>query len=104
MPDSRRARFCHGADCCRQFEPRWRPKLVIHGVVQRRRARQLCWSELRTIGMAFPTSHDRDLKAFYPSVAHPQWRAECPGLVSYSRFGAFFPSGLLPLGASLRHG
>jgi hypothetical protein len=103
MPDSILALFCHVDDFCRQFEPRWRQKLGIHGAVQRRRARQLCLSEIMTIVIAFHTSHYRDFKAFYTSVVQPHGRAEFPGLVSYSRFVAFFPSVLIPLGAYLRH-
>jgi len=56
-----------------------------------------------TIVIAFHTSHYRDFKAFYTNTVRPHWRAEFPGLVSYSRFVDFLPSVLIPLCAYLRH-
>lgn len=102
MPDSVLALFCHVDDFCVEFLPRWQQQLLTSGLVQRVRPRQLCLSEIMTILIAFHFSHYRDFKAFYTLEVQGHWRAEFPGLVSYSRFVDFVPSALIPLCAYLR--
>ena len=55
-----------------------------------------------TILIAFHQSHYRDFKAFYCEHVLKNWRAEFPGLVSYSRFVEYVPSVLVPLLMYLR--
>jgi len=96
-------RVCAVDDFCLTFEPHWQSQLVASGQVQRQRARQLCLSEIMTILILFHQSHYRHFKAFYTEYVLVHWRAEFPGLVSYTRLVEFIPSTLLPLCAYLRH-
>jgi len=94
--------FCHGDDFCTQFVPTWQPQLLAAGVRRRRRARQLCLSEVMTLLILFHQSGYRTFKAFYTQYVLIHLRPEFPGLVSYSRFVEFMPSTLVPLCAYLR--
>jgi hypothetical protein len=94
--------FCHVDDFCRTFEAQWQREQLASGVAHRQRARRLCLSEIMTILIRFHQSHYRNFKAFYIEQVLAQWRAEFPGLVSYSRFVEFIPSALLPLCAYVR--
>jgi transposase len=55
-----------------------------------------------TILIAFHQSHYRDFKAYYCEQVLKSWRAEFPGLVSYTRFVEYIPSALVPLIVYLR--
>src|SRR5512146_527515 len=55
-----------------------------------------------TILIAFHQSHYRDFKAYYCEQVLKSWRAEFPGLVSYTRFVEYIPSALIPLAMYLR--
>ena len=54
-------------------------------------------SEIMTILVWFPVSHDRTFKHFYPGSVLPGKRAEFPGWPSYTRFIELIPLTLLPL-------
>ena len=94
--------FCDVDDFCQPFEPGWRQHLIASGRLQRQRARRLSLSEGMTILIVFHHSHYRTFKAFYTTYVLRHWRAEFPGLVSYSRFVECIPSTLGPLCAYLR--
>ncbi len=89
--------FCHVDDFCKQFLPIWEHHQLASGQKQRRRARSLAISEIMTILIAFHQSHYRNFKAYYLHHVLKFWRAEFPGLVSYTRFVEYIPSVLVPL-------
>ena len=100
--DSLLETFCDVDDFCKSFLPVWTKLLLTSGLKQRQRARSLILSEIMTILIAFHQSHYRDFKAFYCEYVLKNWRAEFPGLVSYSRFVEYIPSVLVPLLMYLR--
>jgi len=89
--------FCDVDDFCQAFLPRWNRQQMTSGQKQRQRARSLTMSEIMTILIAFHQSHYRDFKAYYCEQVLQSWRAEFPGLVSYTRFVEYTPSALVPL-------
>ncbi len=89
--------FCDVDDFCKEFLPAWNRQQLASGQKQRQRARSLTISEIMTILIAFHQSHYRDFKAYYCEQVLKSWRAEFPGLVSYSRFVEYIPSALIPL-------
>ena len=89
--------FCDVDDFCKEFLPAWNRQQLASGQKQRQRARSLTTSEIMTILIAFHQSHYRDFKAYYCEQVLKSWRAEFPGLVSYSRFVEYIPSALIPL-------
>lgn len=95
--DSLLVLFCDVDDFCKVFLPFWRKQQLASGQKQRQRARSLTISEIMTILIAFHQSHYRDFKAYYCEQVLKSWRAEFPGLVSYSRFVEYIPSALVPL-------
>ena len=76
--------FCAVDDFCRQLEPAWQQQQLASGLRQRQRTRQLCLSEIMTILIAFHCSGYRNFKTYYQEQVCRYWRAEFPGLVSYS--------------------
>jgi hypothetical protein len=94
--------FCDVDDFCKDFSPFWQKQLLSNGLVQRRRQRALCMSEIMTILIAFHQSHYRDFKAYYCEHVLVDWRSEFPGLVSYNRFVEYIPSALVPLARYLQ--
>lgn len=94
--------FCDVDDFCQIFIPALEKHLLESGVIQRRRSRSLCISEIMTILIHFHQSHYRDFKAYYCDYVRGYLRQEFPGLVSYQRFVEFIPSALIPLCAYLR--
>ncbi len=94
--------FCRVDDFCRAFEPAWQQQQLASGAVQRKRARQLGLSEIMTILIWFHCSGYRNFKTYYHKQVLSHWRAEFPGLVSYTRFVEFMPATLLPFCAYLR--
>ncbi len=95
--------FCHVDDFCQQHGALWRQPQLGGDAPQRRRARQLCPSEIMTILILFHQIHYRTFKAFYTEYVCVHLRAEFAGLVSYTRFVEFMPTVLLPLCGYLRH-
>jgi HPt (histidine-containing phosphotransfer) domain-containing protein len=93
--------FCHVDDFWNVFAPRFRAYQVQTRAVKRQRPRQLAESEVMTILIAFHQSHYHTFKAYYTEYVWVAWRAEFPGLVSYSRFVELIPSVLVPLCAYL---
>ena len=93
--------FCHVDDFWTAFAPSFRAQQVQTKAVKRQRTRQLAESEVTTILIAFHQSHYRTFKAYYTQHVWVAWRAEFPGLVSYSRFVDLIPSALVPLCAYL---
>ncbi len=89
--------FCDVDDFCKGFLPNWSRQVLTSGQKQRQRARSLTISEIMTILIAFHQSHYRDFKAYYCEQVLKSWRAEFPGLVSYTRFVEYIPSVLVPL-------
>lgn len=89
--------FCDVDDFCKVFLPIWNRQQLASGQNQRQRARSLTISEIMTILIAFHQSHYRDFKAYYCEQVLKSWRAEFPGLVSYTRFVEYIPSALVPL-------
>ena len=59
------ALFCDVDDFCLHFEPEWQKRLLNHGGTRRRRAKNLCLSEIMTILIAFHQNHYRNFKHFY---------------------------------------
>jgi transposase len=94
--------FCSVDDFCQIFEPQWERQLLGNGLLQRKRSRSLCLSEMMTILIAFHQSSYRNFKAYYQQKVQQDWRRAFPGLVSYQRFVEWIPSTLLPLCAYLR--
>lgn len=89
--------FCDVDDFCKIFLPIWNRQQLTSGQKQRQRSRSLTISEIMTILIAFHQSHYRDFKAYYCEQVLKSWRAEFPGLVSYTRFVEYIPSALVPL-------
>ena len=96
--------FCRVDDFCRALEPEWERQQLARGTGHRRRARQLCLSEIMTIVIWFHCSQYRNFKAYYRDQVQAHWRTEFPGLVSSTRFVEFMPSALLPLCTYLQTG
>ena len=69
------ALFCDVDDFCLVFEPKWQKKLLSHGGIKRRRAKNLCLSEIMTILIAFDRNHYRNFQ---------HWHSAFPGLPSYA--------------------
>ena len=94
--------FCHVDDFCQAFEPLWVRDQFTTGRRRRRRAGQLCLSEIMTLLIWFHMSPYRTFKAFYQQHVCRHLRAAFPGLVSYGRFVELMPSALIPLSTYLR--
>ena len=77
--------FCHVDDFCQAFEGSWIRHQLTTGCRRRRRAGQLCLSEIMTLLIWFHQSHYRDFKAFYQHHVCKHLRDAFPGLVSYGR-------------------
>jgi hypothetical protein len=93
--------FCHVDDFWKSFAPAWRQRRLDSGIIRRQRRGHLVESEIMTILIQFHQSHYRDFKAYYRQHVCAHWRAEFPGLVSYTRFVDLIPLVLLPLAAYL---
>jgi Transposase DDE domain len=89
--------FCSVDDFCQKQEGNYHQLLLGSGVRHRRRAKQLCLSEIMTIIISFHQSHYRNFKAYYQQYVCEYWQADFPFLVSYQRFVQWMPSTLLPL-------
>ena len=94
--------FCHVDDFCQAFEAHWIGHQVTTGRRRRRRAGQLCLSEIMTLLIWFHQSHYRNFKAFYQHHVCKHLRGAFPGLVRYGRFVELRPSTLIPLCSYLR--
>ena len=94
--------FCHVDDFCQAFEGSWIRHQLTTGRRRRRRAGQLCLSEIMTLLIWFHQSHYRDFNAFYQYHVCKHLRDAFPGLVSYGRFVELMPSTLIPLCSYLR--
>jgi hypothetical protein len=94
--------FCHVDDFWLQFGSQWEGELLAMGAKRRRRAGQLCASEIMTIMIYFHQMRYRDFKTYYRQFVQVYLRSEFPHLVSYNRFVELIPSVLVPLCAYLR--
>ena len=94
--------FCHVDDFCQAFEAHWIRHQVTTGHRRRRRAGQLCLSEIMTLLIWFHQSQCRNFKAFDQHQVCMHLRGASPRLVSYGRFVELIPSALIPLCAYLR--
>jgi hypothetical protein len=95
--------FCHVDDFWQVFGHEWEQMLLEDRMKQRRRAGQLCNSEIMTILIYFHQMRYRDFKTYYTQFVRVYLRAEFPTLVSYNRFVELMPSVLVPLCAYLHH-
>jgi hypothetical protein len=95
--------FCHVDDFWMQFGPQWEREVLATGTKRRRRAGQLCASEIMTIMIYFHQMRYRDFKTYYTQFVQVYLQSEFPHLVSYQRFVELLPSVLVPLCAYLRH-
>ena len=94
--------FCHVDDFCQAFEGHFIRHQLTTGQRQRRRAGQLCLSEIMTLLIWFHQSQYRTFKAFYQHQVCRHLNGAFPRLVSYGRFVELIPSALIPLCAYLR--
>ena len=94
--------FCHVDDFWKGFGVEWERDLLDSGLRRRRRAGQLCVSEIMTIVIYFHQMRYRDFKTYYTQFVQVYLRTEFPQLVSYSRFVELMPSALTPLCAYLQ--
>jgi hypothetical protein len=94
--------FCHVDDFWLQFGTAWEQERLASGAKRRRRAGQLCASEIMTIMIYFHQMRYRDFKSYYTQFVQVYLRAEFPHLVSYNRFVELMPSVLVPLCAYLQ--
>ncbi len=93
--------FCAVDDFWKAFAPGFYAQQVASRAIKRQRAGHLAESEVMTILICFHHSRYRTFKAYYLQHVWVAWRAEFPGLVSYSRFVEVIPSVLVPLCAYL---
>lgn len=68
---------------------------------QRRRAGQMCLSEVLTLCIHFHQSNYRTFKHYYTDYVQVHLRSEFPTLVSYTRFVELMQRGAVPLAAYL---
>lgn len=107
--------FCHVDDFCQSYEAQQAAAQAAGQAIaqpllledrqqprQRRRAAQLCLSEVMTICIHFHQAHYRTFKHYYQEHVQVQWRGEFPGLVSYSRFVELMQRAALPLAVYLQ--
>jgi hypothetical protein len=66
--------FCHVDDFCQQFVPVWRHEQLSSGK-QRRRAGNLCLSEIMTI-LIHHQSHYRNFRSYYTEHVQPYLHAD----------------------------
>lgn len=93
--------FCHVDDFCQRFQPKWEREQLASGLKTRRRAGQLCLSEIMTIVVHFHQSHYRNFKAYYQGYGQVQLKEAFPNLVSYARFVRLKARAIGPLSAYL---
>jgi transposase len=93
--------FCHVDDFCQTFEPAWEHLQLSSGTKTRRRAGQLCLSEIMTLIIHFHQSSYRNFKAYYTEYVQVYLRSAFPNLVSYERFVHLQSRALGPLLAYL---
>lgn len=94
--------FCHVDDFWLQFGAAWEQERLASGAKRRRRAGQLCASEIMTIMIYFHQMRYRDFKSYYTQFVQVYLSAEFPHLVSYNRCVELMPSVLVPLCAYLQ--
>jgi hypothetical protein len=95
--------FCHVDDFWLSFAQEWEAEQLQSGNKCRRRAGQLCSSEIMTILIYFHSFRQRDFKTYYTQFVQVHLREEFPNLVSYQRFVELTPAVLVPLCAYLHH-
>ena len=83
--------FCHVDDFCQQVEPNWEAQRLQDGLQHRRRAGELCNSEIMTILIHFHQSQYRTFKAYSLHHVQVHLRSEFPTLVGYARFVQLMP-------------
>lgn len=93
--------FCQVDDFWHSFAPGFQEYRLHTKLIKRQRSGHLAESEVMTILICFHHSGYRTFKAYYTKHVCIAWRAEFPGLVSYSRFVELMPSVLVPLCAYL---
>jgi len=89
--------FCDVDDFCKEFEPRWKQRLLNDGKRKRIKKSKLSLSEVMTIAILFHSSQYRTFKHYYISHVMINLRRAFPELVSYNRFVELMASALSPL-------
>ncbi len=83
--------YCHVDDFCQVVEPQVKAQQLPDGLQHRRRAGELCSSEIMTILIHFHQSQYRTFKAYYTHHVLQHLRTEFPHLVGYARFVQLMP-------------
>lgn len=83
--------FCYVDDFCQMVEPQVEAQRLQDGLQHRRRAGELCSSEIMTILIHFHQSQYRTFKAYYTHQVLQHLRSEFPHLVGYARFVQLMP-------------
>jgi hypothetical protein len=78
--------FCAVDDFWQEFEPIAHLQPVNEQKRQRRRAGDLCESEMITILIHFHQARYRDFKTYYTQYVCKHLKADFPKLISYARF------------------
>lgn len=95
--------FCDIDDFCLWFVPLWESRMLPPADRKlRRRASQLCLSEIMTILVLFHRSNYRTFKHFYLEYVCVVLRDEFPHVVGYTRFIELIPGTLIPFCAYAR--
>jgi hypothetical protein len=89
--------FCDIDDVCKAFEPVYTRRLLHVGQRQRTRQTTLALSEILTLLVYFPWSHDRTFKHYYTEYVMAHLHPYFPRLVGYHRFVELMPRALVPL-------
>jgi hypothetical protein len=95
--DPLRAIFCDIDDCCKDFAPVHRRRLLHVGQRQRTRQTTLTLSERLTLLVYFHWRHDRTRTPYYTEYVAVHLRPSFPQLVGYARFVELIPRALGPL-------
>lgn len=93
--------YCHVDDFCQEIEPQLEAQRIADGLQHRRRAGELCSSEIMTILIHFHQSQYRTFKAYYTKYVQVYLCSEFPTLVGYARFVQLMPRVLCLLCAYL---
>jgi len=86
---------------CKEFEPKYRSRLLESGESKRVKPTSLSLSEILTIQIHFHQSNHKTFKHYYKNYVCKQLAAEFPGLVSYNRFVELMSITTVPLHALL---
>jgi hypothetical protein len=89
--------FCEIDDFMKEFEPKYKQRLIESGEVKRKNNSKLSMSEVMSILVYYHGYGNRTFKDFYTKTVQAHLKSEFPNLVSYNRFVELIPTVLLPL-------